>query len=49
MERCADAYRPRARILALVEQVGTTTPELTAEVLGAMVDHTSYVWARPRP
>ena len=80
MERFVDAYRPRARIIALVEQVGTFTPELkhlrlqvreafveraargiahqqeagvadksldpvlTAEVLGAMVDHTCYVW-----
>lgn len=80
MERFVDAYRPRARILALLEQVGTFTPELTslrlqvreafvdraargiahqqqqgiadaaldpvltAEVLGAMVDHVCYVW-----
>ncbi|MGY1710604.1 TetR/AcrR family transcriptional regulator [Geodermatophilus sp. SYSU D00758] len=80
MERFVDAYRPRARIIALIEQVGTFTPELkrlrlqvreafveraargiahqqeagvadrsldpvlTAEVLGAMVDHTCYVW-----
>ena len=80
MERFVDSYRPRARIIALVEQVGTFTPELkhlrlqvreafveraargiahqqeagiadksldpvlTAEVLGAMVDHTCYVW-----
>jgi AcrR family transcriptional regulator len=80
MERFVDAYRPRARIIALVEQVGTFTPELrhlrlqvreafveraargiahqqeagvadrsldpvlAAEVLGAMVDHTCYVW-----
>jgi AcrR family transcriptional regulator len=80
MERFADAYRPRARIIALIEQVGTFTPELkhlrlqvreafvdraargiayqqeqgiadpsldpvlTAEVLGAMVDHVCYVW-----
>ncbi|WP_448641525.1 TetR/AcrR family transcriptional regulator [Geodermatophilus sp. URMC 63] len=80
MERFVDAYRPRARIIALVEQVGTSTPELrhlrlqvreafveraargiahqqeagvadrsldpvlAAEVLGAMVDHTCYVW-----
>ena len=80
MERFVDAYRPRARILALIEQVGTFTPELkrlrlqvreafvdraargiahqqaqgiadpsldpvlTAEVLGAMVDHVCYVW-----
>ena len=80
MERFVDAYRPRARIIALIEQVGTFTPELrhlrlqvreafveraargiahqqeagiadrsldpvlAAEVLGAMVDHTCYVW-----
>jgi AcrR family transcriptional regulator len=80
MERFVDAYRPRARIIALIEQVGTFTPELkhlrlqvreafvdraargiahqqeqgiadrsldpalTAEVLGAMVDHVCYVW-----
>ncbi|RFU21676.1 TetR/AcrR family transcriptional regulator [Geodermatophilus marinus] len=80
MERFVDAYQPRARIIALIEQVGTFTPELkhlrlqvreafveraargiahqqesgvadrsldpvlTAEVLGAMVDHTCYVW-----
>jgi AcrR family transcriptional regulator len=80
MERYVDAYRPRARIIALIEQVGTFTPELkhlrlqvreafvdraargiahqqeqgiadraldpvlTAEVLGAMVDHVCYVW-----
>ena len=80
MERFVDAYRPRARIIALIEQVGTFTPELkhlrlqvreafversargiarqqeqgiadksldpmlTAEVLGAMVDHICYVW-----
>jgi AcrR family transcriptional regulator len=80
MERFVDVYRPRARIIALVEQVGTFTPELkylrlqvreafvermargiahqqrqgvadgsldpvlTAEVLGAMVDHVCYVW-----
>jgi AcrR family transcriptional regulator len=28
MERFVDAYRPRARIIALIEQVGTFTPEL---------------------
>lgn len=80
MERFVDAYRPRARVIALIEQVGTFTPELkrlrlqvreafvdraargiahqqelgiadksldpvlTAEVLGAMVDHVCYVW-----
>ncbi|MGY1619945.1 TetR/AcrR family transcriptional regulator [Geodermatophilus sp. SYSU D00691] len=80
MERFVDAYEPRARIIALIEQVGTFTPELkalrlqvreafvdraargiahqqeagiadrsldpllTAEVLGAMVDHVCYVW-----
>ncbi|MCU1483167.1 MAG: Transcriptional regulator, TetR family [Subtercola sp.] len=80
MERFVDSYRPRARIIALIEQVGTFTPELkhlrlqvreafvdraargiahqqelgiadksldpvlTAEVLGAMVDHVCYVW-----
>jgi AcrR family transcriptional regulator len=80
MERFVDAYKPRARIIALIEQVGTFTPELkrlrlqvreafvdraargiahqqqqgiadrsldpelTAEVLGAMVDHVCYVW-----
>jgi AcrR family transcriptional regulator len=80
MQRFIDAYRPNARIIALIEQVGTFTPEMrdmrlalrqafvdrsarsikrlqedgiadpdldvvvTAEVLGAMVDHTCYVW-----
>lgn len=80
MERFVEAYRPNAKIIALIEQVGTFTPELkqlrlavreafvdraargiarmqadgiadaaldpqlTAEVLGAMVDHTCYVW-----
>ena len=80
MERFVDAYRPHAKIIALIEQVGTFTPELkqlrlavreafvdraargiarmqadgladpaldpqlTSEVLGAMVDHTCYVW-----
>lgn len=78
--RFIQAYRPNARIIALIEQVGTFTPEmralrlalreafvdrsargiarqqvageadpgidprLSAEVLGAMVDHTCYVW-----
>lgn len=80
MRRFIDAYRPNARIIALIEQVGTFTPEMRhmrlalraafversargirrlqaegtadpgldvpviAEVLGAMVDHTCYVW-----
>jgi AcrR family transcriptional regulator len=80
MQRFVDSYRPHARMIALIEQVGTFTPELrrlrlrvreafvdraangirmlqrqgiadpaidpvlTAEVLGAMVDHTCYVW-----
>jgi AcrR family transcriptional regulator len=80
MQRFIDAYRPNARIIALLEQVGTFTPEMrnlrlalrtvfvertargirrlqedgladpdldvptVSEVLGAMVDHTCYVW-----
>jgi AcrR family transcriptional regulator len=80
MQRFVDAYRPTAGIIALIEQVGTFTPEMRdmrlalraafvdrsargirrlqqdgiadpdldmpviAEVLGAMVDHTCYVW-----
>ncbi|MET0767509.1 MAG: TetR/AcrR family transcriptional regulator, partial [Aeromicrobium sp.] len=80
MKRFVDAYRPHARIIALIEQVGTFTPEmkelrlhvrqafvdraarsiahlqeegvagpgidpaLTAEVLGAMVEQTCFLW-----
>ncbi len=80
MRRFVEAYRPHAKIIALIEQVGTFTPamrelrltlreafvqrtvqglkrlqaeghadpdadvELLAELLGAMVDHTCYIW-----
>jgi AcrR family transcriptional regulator len=80
MERFVAGYRPHARIIGLVEQAGTFTPELralrlktreafvaraargieqmqqqgiadpeldpelTSEVLGAMVEQTCYVW-----
>lgn len=80
LQRFVHAYRPAARMVALVEQVGTIRPDvkemrlaardafvqrtirgikrwqlegladttldvdLTAEVLGSMVDHTCYVW-----
>jgi AcrR family transcriptional regulator len=80
LQRFVDAYRPAARIVSLVEQVGTIRPDvqamrlaardafvqrtvrglerwqregvadsmldaqLTAEVLGSMVDHVCYVW-----
>jgi len=80
MARFVEAYRPHSKIIALIEQVGTFTPEMrelrltlreafvqrsirgfrrlqaegqadpeldvemVAEVLGAMVDHTCYMW-----
>lgn len=80
LRRFTEAFRPNARIIGLIEQVGTFTPEMrtlrlalresfvamsargiarmqaeghadpavdplmTAEVLGAMVDQTCYVW-----